>query len=88
MGISSDKRNRLVEYLGNVVYDDTHYTMQGKGIWIVVSNNCKGSNNLANMATMLVHKANHCDENFISKYSEHADESSVSTSYYRCFFIR
>ena len=51
--------------------------MQGKGIWIVVSNNCADSDNLANMITMLMHEANHCDENFISKYPEYADKNSI-----------
>ncbi|MGN1154412.1 MAG: hypothetical protein ACI4S3_10325 [Candidatus Gastranaerophilaceae bacterium] len=77
LGITPAKRDRLLKYLENIIYDNTHDSMQGKGIWIVVSNNCADSDNLANMITMLMHEANHCDENFITKYPEYADKNSI-----------
>lgn len=77
LGITSQKRDRLIKYLENVIYDGTHNTMQGKGIWIVVSERCQGHEDLANMITMLMHEANHCDENFLSKYPEYADDTTV-----------
>ena len=77
LGITPEKRDRLLKYLENIVYDGTHDSMQGKGIWIVVSNRCSDTDNLANMITMLMHEANHCDENFVNKYPEYADSNSV-----------
>ena len=77
LGITPEKRDRLLKYLENIVYDGTHDSMQGKGIWIVVSNRCSDTDNLANMITMLMHEANHCDENFINKYPEYADNNSI-----------
>jgi len=77
LGITPEKRDRLLKYLENIIYDGTHDSMQGKGIWIVVSNRCSDTDNLANMITMLMHEANHCDEIFISKYPEYADNNSV-----------
>jgi len=77
LGITPKKRDRLLKYLENIVYDNTHDSMQGKGIWIVVSNRCSDTNDLANMITMLMHEANHCDEIFINKYPEYADSNSI-----------
>ena len=77
LGITPEKRDRLLKYLENIIYDNTHDTMQGKGIWIVVSNRLNGHEDLESMLTMLMHEANHCDENFIVKYPEYADNTNA-----------
>lgn len=77
MNISPEKRDRIMEYLKNITYDTDHDTMQGMGSGIVVSTNCKGSENLANMITMLMHEANHCDEKYLSKYPEDSEAADL-----------
>lgn len=77
MGISAKKRDRITEYLKNITYDTDHDSAQAIGSGIVFSTNCKDSGNLANMITLLMHEANHCDENYLTKYPEDSETTDL-----------
>lgn len=77
MGISVEKRDRIMEYLKHITYDTDHDTMQAQGTGIVVSTKCKGTDNLANMVTMLMHEANHCDEKYLAQYPEDSETGDL-----------
>ena len=73
IGIDSDKRNRLIGYLETIYYDnsETSNTMQqltiGGKPFISVNENLTDYDNMANMITMLLHEANHCDKEFLGR---------------------
>ncbi len=73
MGISEAKRDRILEYLKNITYDTDHNSAQAKGAGIVFSIHCKDTDNLANMVTLLMHEANHCDESYLGVYPEDSE---------------
>lgn len=86
LGISSAKRDRLLKYIENIKYEDDplHDTMHGgnksDGYAITVNTKLKDSNDLANMVTMLVHEANHCDEAYLR---DNPDKSEIGNTRYR-----
>ncbi len=77
MGISEAKRDRILEYLKNITYDTDHDSAQAKGAGIVFSTQCKDTDNLANMVTLLMHEANHCDENYLDMYPEDSESGDL-----------
>ncbi len=77
MGISEAKRDRILEYLKNITYDNSHDSAQAKGGGIVFSIHCQDTNNLANMVTLLMHEANHCDENYLDKYPNESEQRDL-----------
>lgn len=78
LGISHEKRDRLLTYLQNIKYDSKGETMHATGIWICVSPELKDYKNPANMITMLMHEANHCDELFLAKFPEEAEDDNLN----------
>ncbi len=73
IGIDSDKRDRLIGYLKTIYYDnqETSNTMQALTIggkpFISVNEKLTDYDNIANMVTMLLHEANHCDREFLGR---------------------
>ena len=73
IGIDSDKRDRLIGYLETIYYDaqETSNTMQALTIdgkpFISVNEKLMDYDNMANMITMLLHEANHCDREFLGR---------------------
>lgn len=86
LGISPAKRDRLLKYISNIKYeeDPLHDTMHGgdknDGYAISVNSKLKNSDNLANMVTMLMHEANHCDEAYLR---ENPAESELNDTRHR-----
>ncbi len=86
LGISSAKRDRLLKYIANIKYEDDplHDTMHGgdksDGYAITVNTKLQDTDNLANMVTMLVHEANHCDEAYLR---DNPDKSEIGDTRYR-----
>lgn len=86
LGISPAKRDRLLKYIDNIKYEDDplHDTMHGgnkdDNYAITVNTNLEDSNKLANMVTMLVHEANHCDEAYLR---DNPDKSEIGNTRYR-----
>lgn len=86
LGISSAKRDRLLKYIANIKYEDDplHDTMHGgdksDGYAITVNTKLQDTDNLANMVTMLVHEANHCDEAYLR---DNPDKSEIGNTRYR-----
>lgn len=77
IGISEAKRDRLLSYIKNITYDTDHDSAQAKGAGIVFSTKCKDTDNLANMVTLLMHEANHCDENYLDKFPEDSENGDL-----------
>lgn len=86
LGISSTKRDRLLKYIANIKYEDDplHDTMHGGNknddYAITVNTKLQGSDNLANMVTMLIHEANHCDEAYLK---DNPNESEIGDTRHR-----
>ncbi len=78
LGISPEKRDRLLTYLQNIKYDSKGESMYATGIWICVSSELKDYKDPANMITMLMHEANHCDEMFLAKFPEEAEDNNLN----------
>lgn len=72
IGITSDKRDRLMEYIKNITFDIGHDSAEARGAGIVFSVDCSNTDKLENMTTLLMHEANHCDENFLGKNPEYS----------------
>lgn len=77
MGISSQKRDRILEYLKNITWGNAHDSAEAKGSGIVFSIHCEDTQNLANMVTLLMHEANHCDENYLDKHPEDSEPTDL-----------
>lgn len=86
LGITAEKRDRLLGYIANIKYEDDplHNTMHGgnkdDNYAITVNTNLTDSDKLANMVTMLVHEANHCDEAYLR---DNPDKSEIGNTRYR-----
>ena len=86
LGISSAKRDKLLNYIANIKYEDDplHDTMHGGNknddYAITVNTKLQDSDNLANMVTMLVHEANHCDEAYLK---DNPNESEIGDTRHR-----
>lgn len=64
LGITSEKRDRLLKYISNVEFEDNTYgAARAKGNSIIINSTCSNTDNLADMVTLLMHEANHCDYN-------------------------
>ncbi len=64
LGISSAKRDRLLKYIANIKYEDNPYgAARADGDSIIINSSCANTDNLADMVTLLMHEANHCDYN-------------------------
>lgn len=73
LGISSAKRDRLLEYIKNVKFEDNPYgAARAEGNSIIINSSCSDTDNLANMVTLLIHEANHCDYNQLHANGETA----------------
>ena len=77
MGISEAKRDRILEYLKNITYDNSHDSAQAIGSGIVFSIHCEDTGNLHNMVTLLMHEANHCDENYLDVYPNESEQGDL-----------
>ena len=77
IGLSESKRNRLLAYIKNITYDTDHDSAQAVGAGIVFSTKCQDTDNLANMVTLLMHEANHCDENYLGMFPEESDNGDL-----------
>ena len=73
LGISEAKRDRILEYLKNITWGNGHDSAEAKGAGIVFSIHCEDTDKLANMVTMLMHEANHCDENYLDCHPEDSE---------------
>lgn len=64
LGITPEKRDRLLEYIHNVKFENNPYgAARAEGNSIIINSTCYDTDNLANMVTLLMHEANHCDYN-------------------------
>lgn len=77
MGISPQKRDRILEYLKNITWGNGHDSAEAKGTGIIFSIHCEDTHDLANMVTLLMHEANHCDENYLDKYPEDSEPTDL-----------
>lgn len=77
MGISEQKRDRILEYLKNITWGNAHDSAEAKGTGIVFSIHCEDTHDLANMVTLLMHEANHCDENYLDNYPEDSEPTDL-----------
>lgn len=77
IGISPAKRDRLLGYILNIKYNANNYGFaqaMGSEIWINV--NCPYEIT-EDFVKLLMHEANHCDENYLSQRPENSDISDL-----------
>ena len=77
IGISPAKRDRLLGYIQNIKYNANNYgsaQAMGSEIWINV--NCPYETT-EDFVKLLMHEANHCDENYLSQHPENSDANDL-----------
>ncbi len=77
IGISEAKRDRLIGYINNIHYEDEKYgSAQAKkdAIWVSTSASYSSPED---MIKLLVHEANHCDENYLFEHPEMSDNTDT-----------
>lgn len=77
IGISTAKRDRIIGYLNNISYDNDPYgAAKSVNNGIVVSENGKFPSQ-ADLIKVLVHEANHCDEDYLFKNPDMSDSNDT-----------
>ena len=77
IGISSAKRDRMINYLNNITYDNDPYgTAKAVKNGIVISENGHFSSQ-EDMIKVLIHEANHCDEEYLFKNPDKSDQNDL-----------
>lgn len=77
IGISEAKRDRLLGYINNIHYDNEKYgSAQAKKDEIWVSTSASYSSP-EDMVKLLIHEANHCDENYLFEHPEMSDTTDT-----------
>ena len=77
IGLTPAKRDRILGYIQNIKFDDTHDSGQAIGTEIFISYKCKDTKNLANMINLLMHEANHCDEEYLNQHPELSEQKDL-----------
>ena len=73
LGITPEKRDRLLGYINNIMYDNTGESAHATGPWIVMSTRWNEPDNISSMVALLMHEANHCDEEYY-RYGNKTDD--------------
>lgn len=73
IGISEAKRDRMINYIKNIRYNADNYgSAQAIGNEVWVSSGCNYSSK-EDLIKLLMHEANHCDENYLFKNPDMSD---------------
>ncbi len=77
IGLTPAKRDRILGYIQHIKYDNTHDSGQAIGTEIFISYKCKDTKNLASMINLLMHEANHCDEEYLNEHPEVSEQNDL-----------